>query len=154
MIFATVGTQLPFPRLMDALNAFAASTSEDVIAQTGEATANRSAMQEMRSLQPAEFSDLFNRARVVVSHAGIGSILSARKFGKPLIIVPRRHVLDEHRNDHQMATARQVEGSPGIYVAWETDALEELLASDLAPASEAMSPAHEHLIAHIAKLLA
>jgi UDP-N-acetylglucosamine transferase subunit ALG13 len=154
MIFATVGTQLPFPRLMNALNDLASRTSEEIVAQTGEGTTDRTSLREIKSLQPAEFSDLFHRARVVVSHAGIGSILSARRYGKPLIIVPRRHALDEHRNDHQMATARQVEGSPGIYVAWETDMLADLLASDLAPASEAMSPSRERLITHIASLLA
>lgn len=35
MIFATVGTQLPFPRLIDALEALAPDLGEEVIAQIG-----------------------------------------------------------------------------------------------------------------------
>ncbi|MCA0942148.1 glycosyltransferase family 28 protein [Salipiger pacificus] len=150
MIFATVGTQLPFPRLIDALNAIAPRHGEPVIAQVGASlTEHWANLDARRTLAPQEFSALFSEARVVVSHAGIGSILSARRFGKPLILFPRRAALGEHRNDHQMATVRHVKGLRGVHVAFEQGELERLLlAPGLESAGEdsAPSPAHQALI--------
>lgn len=150
MIFATVGTQLPFPRLMDALDALAPQLDEDIVAQTGPGNGVWPNLDRRERLDPAEFERLFTTARVIVAHAGIGTILSAKRWGKPLVILPRRHDLGEHRNDHQLATARQVESLPGIHVAWETADLETLLAQpDLIPATDAPSPSHAALVTRL-----
>lgn len=150
MIFATVGTQLPFPRLIDALNALAPRLDEPVIAQVGlGAEGSWPNLDVRKTLQPQEFSDIFRAARIVVSHAGVGTILSARRFGRPLIVFPRSFALGEHRNDHQLATVRHLERLRGIHVAREAAELERLL---LAPGLEAPeeeftpSPAHVSLI--------
>lgn len=152
MIFVTVGTQLPFPRLIDSMNALAPSLTEEVVAQVGGGAepSQWPALDVRTQLKPAEFEAFFSEARVVVAHAGIGTILSAKRLGKPLIILPRRHALEEHRNDHQLATARQVETLPGIHVAWDLDALPGLLAkTDLAAASETRSASHDALIVRL-----
>ena len=155
MIFATVGTQLPFARLIDALDALAQDLGEEVIAQTGPSEGAWPHLDLRDRLAPAEFEALFTAARVVVAHAGIGTILSAKRYGKPLIILPRRHDLGEHRNDHQLATARQVEALPGIHVAWETADLGPLLTRpDLTPASDVPSPSHAALIARLRGFIA
>jgi UDP-N-acetylglucosamine transferase subunit ALG13 len=52
-----------------------------------------------------------------VAHAGMGSILTALEIGKPLVIMPRRAALGEHRNDHQLATAQRFAGRDGVAVA-------------------------------------
>ncbi|MEO1552252.1 MAG: glycosyltransferase, partial [Pseudomonadota bacterium] len=89
-------------------------------------------------------------ARVVVAHAGVGTILSAKRFGKPLVLLPRRVALGEHRNDHQMATAQAVAPLPGIHIAWEVDDLPPLLATpDLACATDTPSPSHAALMARL-----
>lgn len=150
MIFVTVGTQLPFPRLIDAMNNWATTTDEPVIAQTGPEPGNWPHLDTRKHLTPAEFEDLFSTARVIVAHAGIGTILSAKRLGKPLIIAPRRHALGEHRNDHQMATAAQVGKLPGIHVAENMDDLPLLLAqTDLTPANQEPSPSHQNLITRL-----
>lgn len=135
MIFATIGTQLPFPRLMAELDRLGAELDEEIVAQVGPDTTPRTALRTHPNLSPEGFDALFRRARIVIAHAGIGSILSAKSYRKPLIVMPRRHVHGEHRNDHQLATARQVETVTGIYVAWETADLAGLLAApSLTPA--------------------
>lgn len=137
MIFATVGTQLPFPRLIDCLDRLAPELGEPVIAQTAVEGAGWPNLESRATVRPADFTRTIEAARVVVAHAGIGTILTARKHRKPLVIMPRRHDLGEHRNDHQTATARQVETMPGIHVAWDETALERFLkAPDLAAASD------------------
>lgn len=147
MIFVTVGTQLPFPRLIEAMDNLAADLEEPVIAQTGPFAGEVAHMEASENLQPSDFEQNFKAARLVVAHAGIGSILSAKRYGKPLVILPRRVAFGEHRNDHQLATAKQVEAVPGVYVAWEAEELGALMArQDLEPASEAMSASREALI--------
>lgn len=150
MIFVTTGTQLPFPRLVTAMDAIAAGLDEEVVAQVGSDTTPCPNLVRHASLAPAAFTDLFTRARVVVAHAGIGTVLSAKTHNKPLILLPRQHALGEHRNDHQLATARQLSGLKGIHVAWEVDDLAPLLARpDLDPASAGGGASTQSLLARI-----
>lgn len=149
MIFVTTGTQLPFPRMIDAVARIASELDEEIIAQVGPDTTARD-FETHGTLAPAQFADFFGRARVVVAHAGVGSILSAKKFGKPVILMPRRHDLGEHRNDHQMATATEVEGRAGVYVAWDETQLRDILARpDLSAPTDVPGAKAAGLIAYL-----
>jgi UDP-N-acetylglucosamine transferase subunit ALG13 len=117
MIFVTVGSMMPFDRLVRAMDQWTASSSEpNVFAQIG-AGAPPVHMKWARSVTPAEFSDLISSAAVIVAHAGMGSIISAAEAGKPIVIMPRHASLKEHTTDHQVHTAAWLAGRPGIYVA-------------------------------------
>jgi UDP-N-acetylglucosamine transferase subunit ALG13 len=141
VILATVGTQLPFPRLIRALDELAPSLGSRVVAQTGDYPAPLRNIEHHVSMDPRKFDILFSEAHVVVAHAGIGTVLAAQKHAKPLIIFPRRAALNEHRNDHQLATAQQLSSRPGIYVAWDEGDLATLLKrDDLSPANRQVSP--------------
>ena len=126
MIFVTVGMQLPFDRLIRAMDEIAPDLGVPVIAQIGRGKYNPANLEAQQSLSPAQFDDLAKRASLIVSHAGIGTVLAARRLRKPLVLLPRQSRLGEHRNGHQLATANQLIGRPGIYVAME---VEELRAS-------------------------
>lgn len=155
MIFITVGTQLPFPRLIQAMDALAPDLDEEVFAQAGPEPGETRHLDVLTHLAPAEFEAKFKAARVVVAHAGIGTILSAKRFAKPLILLPRKAALGEHRNDHQLATARQVEALPGVYIAWEADDLGPLLArNELVPANQDMSATHKALVDRLKSFVA
>lgn len=45
--------------------------------------------------------------------------MTAMGYGKPILIMPRRASLGEHRNDHQLATTRWMAERPGVSVAWD-----------------------------------
>lgn len=47
-------------------------------------------------------------SKVLVIHAGAGSIVTALRLGRRPIVVPRRAEYGEHVNDHQIELARQV----------------------------------------------
>jgi UDP-N-acetylglucosamine transferase subunit ALG13 len=150
VIFATVGTQLPFPRLMAALDAEAAGLGEPILAQTREDPARYPALNAHATLAPADFEAAFARARLIVAHAGIGTILAARRHEKPLVLLPRRHALGEHRNDHQMATARHVQHLDGIYIAWNAENLKSLITQkNLAKSNNNRSNNLQNLINYI-----
>ena len=119
MIFATVGSQMPFDRLISALDNWAATRrpAVNILAQIGQSDIKPGHMQTVFALSPSEFRVAVSKATVIVAHAGMGSVLTAMEFGKPLVVMPRQGKLRETRNDHQVATAKWLSSKPGVYVA-------------------------------------
>ncbi|MEM6691141.1 MAG: glycosyltransferase, partial [Planctomycetota bacterium] len=74
-----------------------------------------------------EMKRVVRECRLVVSHAGIGSILTALTFQKPIVVFPRHASLGEHRNDHQLSTARRFRNRPGVTVVNNPEELFEQL---------------------------
>ena len=134
MIFVTIGAQIPFDRLIEIIDEIAATIDEPVVAQTMSGAYRARHLETVSFLPPDEFNRLFAEARLIVSHAGMGNIISALKFGKPIIIFPRLASLKEHRNDHQMATAMRMNELGCVYVAYDKTQLQDLLLrKDLKP---------------------
>ena len=114
MIFATVGTQLPFDRLIRTLDQWAKDRGQaDAFAQIGPDGAAPATIEFTRTMEPAEFQAKLEQADLIVAHAGMGTILSALELGKRVIVMPRLAELGEHRNDHQLATAKKL-GDAGL----------------------------------------
>ena len=63
----------------------------------------------------------------MISHAGMGSIITALELGKRIIVMPRRANLGEHRNDHQLATAKRLSEQGRIMVAFTEQELVDKL---------------------------
>ena len=122
MIFVTVGNDLPFSRLTEHADLWSKShPGQAVFAQTGQLQASDYVprfMPWVERLTADEFDRHCSEAKLIVAHAGMGSIITALTAGKPIVILPRLARLKEHRNDHQLATARRFEGRSGIFVAW------------------------------------
>lgn len=116
-VFVTVGTQLPFDRLIAAMDLWAATAGADVFAQTGSASYEPEHMAWKRIITSTEANDWIRTADLVVAHAGMGTILTRCETGLPMIVMPRRAELGEHRNDHQSATAKRLGHLPGLSVA-------------------------------------
>ena len=137
MIFLTVGTQLPFDRLVGAVDAWAARHPAAAIfgqiADPGPAGFRPKNFDWVADLDPAAFEARFRGASHIVGHAGMGTIIGALGAGKPLLVMPRRAYLGEQRNDHQFATVQRLCVRPGILAAFEAgevpDRMEALLAS-------------------------
>ena len=124
MIFVTVGTQLPFDRLVSAVDTWARRTRQrDVFAQIGPSKLRPSFIDCCEFLPPTEFARYFAAADLIVAHAGMGSIITAMTNGKPLLVMPRSAKLNEHRNDHQLGTAMRFKALRSITVAMDTDEL-------------------------------
>lgn len=128
MIFLTVGTQIPFDRLVAAVDRWAGEEpGRPVFAQIGPTGLRPRHLAWRDFVSPAECGRLMREADLVVSHAGMGTILGALELGTPTLVMPRRAALGEHRNDHQLATARWFSQLGGVSVAFdETELLERL----------------------------
>ncbi|MHA6262885.1 glycosyltransferase [Arenibacterium sp. CAU 1754] len=145
MIFLTVGTHEPFDRLVQAVDDWCAATPghPEVFGQiTARADQNRLPrhFEYVERLTPVEFGARFARASLIVSHAGMGTIISALQAGKPIVVMPRRGHLGETRNDHQFATANKLAGRPGIHVAQDETRLVETIDAALSQISDANAP--------------
>jgi UDP-N-acetylglucosamine transferase subunit ALG13 len=113
----------------------------DIVAQVGPSAYRPQIVSAFAFLAPDAFRELQTASTILISHAGMGSILTAMECGKPIIIMPRDHLRGEHRNGHQIATAERFRDTPGVYVAMNEDDLAAHLArlSDL-HASSRVSP--------------
>ncbi len=130
MIFVTVGVQLPFDRLINAVDQWGAKEPTcEVFAQTGESSIDPVHIAYKKFLDPAEYESRCKASELIVAHAGMGSILTALEYSKPLIIMPRRAEFNEHRNDHQLSTVERFKSLQSVYVALDEKQLVELLDS-------------------------
>jgi UDP-N-acetylglucosamine transferase subunit ALG13 len=118
MIFVTVGSDTPFDRLVKAVDRWAFGNGRrDVYAQIGKNSWKPQFVAYTEMLGPSDFKRHVMAAKVIVAHAGMGTILSALQFQKPLLVMPRRGPKGETRNDHQYDTALKLSGIDGIDVA-------------------------------------
>jgi len=120
VIFVTVGAQMPFDRLVRAVDQWAGENGrDDVFAQIGQSEYLPTNIQWTNFLEPEEFKRKYETAKVIVAHAGTGSIITALQLGKPVLVMPRRANLRETRNDHQIATSEQFRRFDSVEVAWD-----------------------------------
>lgn len=128
MIFLTLGTQLPFDRLVEGVDSLCGAGKIDQtfgqISEPGEKGYYPKNFAYQPFLEPAEYQKKYSKASLIVAHAGMGSIITALTQGKAIVIMPRKASLSEHRNEHQLATAAKFEGRKGVFVAWEVSDLE------------------------------
>lgn len=127
MIFVTVGSHHQgFERLIRKMDEITGKIDEEVIMQIGHTKYVPKNAKYFDFREKTEEIEQLNReARIVVSHAGVGSIITAFKQGTPIIIVPRLKRFGEHIDDHQMEIADAISGDPRVIVVHEIDDLEK-----------------------------
>jgi UDP-N-acetylglucosamine transferase subunit ALG13 len=120
MIFITVGTDQPFDRMVKIIDHWAVERGRtDLFAQIGDGGWEPKAIPFTHFLNPVEFKQQFAAARIIIAHAGMGTILSALHHGKPILVMPKLASLGEHRNEHQLATARRMMSQGNVTVAFD-----------------------------------
>jgi beta-1,4-N-acetylglucosaminyltransferase len=103
MILVTVGLHPQgFDRLVQAADAMASLVEETVIIQYGSTRYRPKRARHFDFVDEAEMRNWLGKARVVVSHGGAGSILSALQANKPLVVVPRLKRFGEVFDNHQL----------------------------------------------------
>lgn len=120
MIFLTTGHQTPFDRLVRIMDEWAGEhPGEDCLAQIGTGSFTPQHMRYCRWMTPDEHQQAMTDADLIVAHAGTGTILKALELGRPILVLARRSRLGETRNDHQIATVRELGRKEGVYGALE-----------------------------------
>jgi UDP-N-acetylglucosamine transferase subunit ALG13 len=137
MIFLTVGTnEAPFDRL---LRVFASNPpDEELVAQCGPSRICPPRATCVDYLPYDELVAMIRHARLVITHCGVGSIMTALANGKRPIVVPRLRRFGEAVDDHQVQLGRRLhEAGLVTYVAEPEDVGAALdAAGDIAGAVE------------------
>ena len=141
LIFLTVGTQGPFDRLVRTVDEWIGAHPEiEAFGQIGDAEYRPANFETTEWMDPAGFDRRLADCELVVAHAGMGTILTALENARPIVILPRRAAFGEHRNDHQVDTAKKFGAQPGITAAFSEDELKLALDQRSAAPGEALSP--------------
>ena len=107
MIFVTVGTNhARFDRLLSPF--LDGAGAEELVVQHGPSPLRPRAARCSDFLPYEENVAAFKAARVIVTHAGVGSVLLALAHGKCPVVVPRLHRFAEAVDDHQLAFAARL----------------------------------------------
>ena len=136
MIFVTVGTSTqPFDRLVEGVAVLA--ETEEVVVQCGASAARPAGAECVTFVEYAELLEYMRRARAVVTHAGVGSIMASLSVGKRPFVVPRRRELGEAVDDHQLELATRLDQAGLVALVADPAALGGALAgAQSAPPSE------------------
>lgn len=106
MILIILGTQdKKFTRLLKEVDKLITKNiiKEEVIVQAGYTSDYKSNnMQIFDLLQKDKFDELVEKANLLITHGGVGTILTGLKNNKKIIAVPRLKKYKEHVNDHQI----------------------------------------------------
>ncbi len=120
-IFVTLGTISPyrFDRLVEKLLSVAPKGTEFVW-QLG-VTDRTDLPGEVHTEMSAEaFSRAAREADLVVTHAGVGTVMGLLDMRRPSLVVPRRRSRNEHVDDHQLQITREVQRR-GLAASSEVD---------------------------------
>lgn len=112
MILVLLGTQdKPFLRLLKMVSKEIdkSNIKEKVVAQTGYTTFSNEKITTFDFKSKDEIEKLIDKARIIITHAGVGTITECLEKGKKIIVVPRLKKYLEHTNDHQMQITKEFE---------------------------------------------
>jgi UDP-N-acetylglucosamine transferase subunit ALG13 len=76
-----------------------------------------------------ELTELISRARVVVCHAGVGTVMTCLKNAQRPIVVPRLRAFGEHVDDHQLEITKRLEQDNRVFTAISLGDLKRYLSS-------------------------
>lgn len=130
MILILLGTQdKPFTRLLKSVdnaidNGF---IKEEVIAQIGFTKYNSKNIKTFDLIPKDEYEKIISKADLIITHAGVGSILTGLKKNKKVIAAARLKEYGEHTNNHQLEILNEFYKKGHILKLENFDELPEVL---------------------------
>ncbi len=123
-VFATVGNATqPFDRFVRLVDGAALRTGLSTLIQIGRSAYSPEHARAVAFVGRPEFERLVMDADHVVTHAGVGSVMTAIALGKPPVVVVRRSRLGEVIDDHQQELAAELSRAGLVRVAESVDDL-------------------------------
>ena len=104
MTLVILGTQdKVFPRLLEAIEKQIelGNLKGEVVVQAGSTKFESKYMKIFDLIPMKQFDELLSKSDLIITHGGVGSIISSIEKDKKVIAVPRLHEFGEHVNNHQ-----------------------------------------------------
>ena len=130
MILITLGTQdKQFTRLLDMVQKEInkGNIKDKVVVQAGHTKYESKYMEIFDLIDREKFSDLISKCDVLITHGGVGSIITGLQNNKKVIVAPRLAKYDEHMNDHQLQITENFSKAGYILPLYENDDLGKVL---------------------------
>lgn len=130
MIFVTLGTQdKSFKRLLKNIDKEIenGTIKDKVIVQAGHTKYNSKNMEIFDLINKEDFDKYIKECDLLITHGGVGSIITGLKHDKIVIASPRLAKYDEHVNDHQLQIIERFTEKGYILSYNEKDDLKEVL---------------------------
>lgn len=130
MIFVILGTQkFQLNRLLKCIDSLyeTKQLKEEVFAQIGYSDYIPQHYKYVNFLDRAKFEEQIMNSSVVITHSGVGSIITALQYEKPVIVFPRLCKYKEHVDDHQLEIAEAFAKRNYILCCNEKEELIELI---------------------------
>lgn len=158
MIFVTVGNATQgFRRLLDAVDALVRNgffEREPIFLQTGN---NRNFQSNLYQYKPflaiEEFQDRVEKADIIISHGGCGTLLNAIRYKKVPVVMPRRKQYGEHINDHQMQLVQALASEGRVVPAYEPEDLPAAIAEARRRNAQPVPPPPSQMLDLVAKAI-
>jgi UDP-N-acetylglucosamine transferase subunit ALG13 len=145
VIFVSVGTMLPFERLVRGADDWARQNPlEPIFIQIGNGEYQPQHAPWTRIMPIAEYRERLETCDLFVAHAGIGSILQAVEFRKQQLLLPRHQSLGEHTTDHQLDTIERFGSLKGVRVVDQVSDLQFQMSEMLRHPLSADEPSAAH----------
>ena len=130
MILVTLGTQdKSFKRLLDAIQKEIdkGNIKDRVVVQAGCTEYESKDMEIFDLIDRDKFSELIKECDLLITHGGVGSILTGLKNNKKIITAPRLKEYKEHTNNHQLEIIEKFAIKGLILPLYDFDKLDEVL---------------------------
>lgn len=130
MILVTLGTQdKTFPRLLEAIQKQIdkGNIKGKVIVQAGSTKFESNDMEILDLIDRDLYAKLISECELLITHGGVGSIITGLKNNKKIIAAPRLAKYKEHTNDHQMQIIEKFSNSGFILPLYDFDKLDEVI---------------------------
>jgi len=161
MIFVTVGTEkFPFDRLIKIVDKKIEDKSidDEVFMQIGVSNYEPKKCSWKRFIQFNETVNFIKKARIVIAHGGVGTILLCFTLNKIPLVFPRRKQYGEHLDDHQIKFTKRMEKQGKIFAAYnEVELINEIQNYDFLMRKMTNKDNHrefkKNLVSYLTKLL-
>lgn len=130
MILVLLGTQNnSFHRLVEEIEKLIqkGKIKEEVVIQAGYTKVTSGKIKVLEFISQEELEEWQNRADIIITHGGVGSIMQCITKGKKVIAVPRLKKYEEHVNDHQKEIVELFNEKGYIIGTKEVEELEQAL---------------------------
>lgn len=130
MILVTLGTQdKSFKRLLEAIQnqINLGNIKEKVVVQAGYTKFKSNDMEIFELIPMDEFDSLIKECDLLITHGGVGSIITGLKNNKKVIAAARLEKYGEHTNDHQLQIIDNFTKAGYILPLDDFDKLDEVL---------------------------
>lgn len=130
MILITLGTQdKEFTRLLDQVQKEIdkGNIKDKVVVQAGYTKYESKDMEIFDLIDREKFSELISSCDLLITHGGVGSIITGLQNNKKVIVAPRLSKYNEHMNDHQIQITENFSRMKYILPLYENDDLGKVL---------------------------